>query len=68
MVKYVSEFVDTAAPRFRRKKKVAKPVRVMRSPEEWRQLVDEAKKKEGFWIKGILPGTAMDPEDESGDM
>ena len=39
-----------------RKKKQIKSVTIDRTPEEWKKLIEEAKRKEFFWIKGIIPG------------
>ncbi len=47
-----------AAPvvKMRRPKKQTKPVLITRSSDEWRKLIDDAKKKETYWNKGIVPG------------
>lgn len=58
---------DTSVLRTLKKKKTVKSVKLERSQEEWQKLIDDAKRKEGFWAKGIIPGnvdTVAIPGDE----
>jgi len=57
MVIIVDTLKDTSVLRTLKKKKTVKSVKLERSQEEWQKLIDEAKRKEGFWTKGIIPGS-----------
>ncbi len=64
---------DIAQPlRLRKRLKPIKSVKVERSSQEWKILIEEAKRKEMFWIKGIVPASldlvnVNDGEDEDTD-
>ena len=52
----VNTLEDTSELQTQKKKKAVKSVKLERSREEWQKLVEEAKRKEVFWTKCIIPG------------
>ena len=54
----VQDEKEAPAKQARRKKKPVKTVRIERTRQEWKKIVEEAKMKETFWTKGILPSSA----------
>ena len=52
----LAETTHLPLPKRLRFKKPPQPIKVERSAEEWRKLINEAKNKETFWAKGIIPG------------
>jgi hypothetical protein len=52
--------------RIKTKKRQPVVVKVQRSPEEWQKIIEDAKRKEVFWTKGIVPGVS-DAARHSGD-
>ena len=57
MVIPVQELKEAPVQRTPRPKKPMKMVRVERTKKEWKKIIEEAKRKEGFWTKGILPAS-----------
>ena len=55
MVIKVQELKEAPEQRTPRPKNPTKAVRVERSKKDWKKIVEEARRKEGFWTKGILP-------------
>lgn len=51
----MEDLKDAPVQRTPREKKPMKIVRVERTKKDWKKIVSEAKRKEGFWTKGILP-------------
>lgn len=51
----VEELKEAPVQRTPRPKKPMKTVRVERTKKDWKKIVEEARRKEGFWTKGILP-------------
>lgn len=51
----MQELKEAPVQRTPRPKKPVKIVRVERTKKEWKNIIQEAKRKEGFWTKGILP-------------
>ncbi len=58
-----------------RAKKPAKTENLKRTSDDWKKLAAEAKRKEVYWTKGILPGsikivqmTDDSPEEEEKDI
>jgi len=49
-------FLTTYTPKYRHKKPAVKNI-ITRSSSDWKKLVKEAKNKEIYWAKGILPGS-----------
>ncbi len=47
---------EVIVPKKTRTKKPPQPVKVRRSAGEWKQMIEEAKRKETYWTKGIVPG------------
>jgi len=52
--------------RIKTKKRQPIVVKVQRSAEEWQKIIEDAKRKEVFWTKGIIPG-ASDVARNSGE-
>lgn len=55
----VQDEKEAPAKQERRKKKPVKTVRIERTRQEWKKIVEEAKMKETFWTKGILPSALL---------
>jgi len=51
----VEEIKNAPVQRTPREKKPMKIVKVERTKKDWKKIVSEAKRKEGFWTKGIFP-------------
>ena len=56
MVIIVDTLENTSVLQTPKKIKTVKSVKLERSQEEWQKLIDEAKRKEVFWTKCIIPG------------
>jgi len=44
--------------RIKNKKKQPVLVKLRRTPEEWKKIIEDARRKEMFWTKGIIPGAS----------
>jgi len=53
----MDEFLKFPLLQVLRERKPAKAVRIERTPDEWKKLINDAKQKETFWTKGIIPGS-----------